>query len=123
MARRHSATIVALDVVNASKDVFASSMKSATVSNGFDVLLTDIGDGFVAEAATEKGEVLLAGAGGTEASADDIKKRQAVREDARINRTVQLESIRLRAVLHINLHSPIILTHLAVGEDVGCYLK
>ena len=78
-ARRDSATIVACDVTKPSKNVFASSMGTATVKKGFDVLLTDIGDSYLAEAATEKGENLLAkAAGAKEASKEDLKKRQQV---------------------------------------------
>ena len=60
LTRRNNATIIACDVATPSKNVFASSMGTATVHKGYDVLLTDIGDGYVAEAATEKGETLLA---------------------------------------------------------------
>ncbi|OHB59943.1 MAG: hypothetical protein A2167_00495 [Planctomycetes bacterium RBG_13_46_10] len=78
-ARRDNATIVACDVVNPSKNVFASSMGTATVKNGYDVLLTDIGDSYLAEAATEKGENLLAkAAGAEEANKEDLNKRQQV---------------------------------------------
>jgi hypothetical protein len=58
MKRRHNATIVVCDVVAPSKNVFASSMGTATVKNGFDVLLTDIGDAFVMEA--DQGDNLIA---------------------------------------------------------------
>ncbi len=77
--RRNNATIIACDVVTPSKNVFASSMGAATVHKGYDVLLTDIGDGYVADAATEKGESLLARAArAVNASDSDIKKRQQV---------------------------------------------
>lgn len=78
MTRRNNATIIACDVANASENVFASCMGTATVKSGFDVLLTDTGDGYVAEAATEKGEALLSSA--ADASDDDLKKRAAVQE-------------------------------------------
>jgi ferredoxin len=78
-ARRDSATIVACDVIKPSKNVFASSMGTATVDKGYDLLLTDIGDSYLAEAATEKGENLLAGAAGAKAaSKEDLKKRREV---------------------------------------------
>jgi sulfhydrogenase subunit beta (sulfur reductase) len=78
-ARRNSSTIIACDVVTPSKNVFASSMGTATVTEGYDVLLTDIGDAYVAEAATAKGQALLAKAeGAVDAGAGDIEKRQQV---------------------------------------------
>ncbi|MDD5459434.1 MAG: 4Fe-4S dicluster domain-containing protein [Phycisphaerae bacterium] len=79
LTRRKNATIVAIDVVTPSKDGFASTMGTATVKDGFDCLLTDIGDGFVAQAATEKGEALLKkAAGAKDATAQDLQKRQQV---------------------------------------------
>jgi len=76
MKRRNNATIIACDVVTPSANVFASSMKTAVVKRGYDVLLTDIGDAYVAEAATDKGEALLASAGDADAAA--LESRQAV---------------------------------------------
>ena len=79
MQRRRSITIIACDVQTPSKHTFASSMGTAVVQAGFDILLTDIGNGILAEAATEKGTALLAQAGdATDANADDLSKRQAV---------------------------------------------
>jgi sulfhydrogenase subunit beta (sulfur reductase) len=79
MARRKAATIIACDVITPSKSVFASSMGTATVKDGYDILLTDIGGAYLADAATEKGQKLLANlAGAVDANADDLKKREAV---------------------------------------------
>jgi sulfhydrogenase subunit beta (sulfur reductase) len=78
-ARRNNAAIIACDVVTPSKNVFASSMNTAVVKEGFDVLLTDIGDSYVAEAVTEKGEELLALSKNSKAAGkDDLKKRQEI---------------------------------------------
>jgi ferredoxin len=78
-ARRDNATIVACDVATPSKNVFASSMGTATIQEGYDVLLTDIGDAYLAEAATDKGEQLMAKAiGAREADDADLQKRQGV---------------------------------------------
>ncbi len=78
MTRRANATIIACDVVTPSKDVFASSMGTAVVRQGFDILLTDIGDVYVAEAATDKGEKLLTLAKGAKADAASLKSREDV---------------------------------------------
>ena len=72
-ARRNNATIIACDVVKPSKNVFASSMNTAVVKEGFDVLLTDIGDSYIAEAATQKGEELLTGAKNAKEVTKDAK--------------------------------------------------
>jgi ferredoxin len=79
MKRRHNATIIACDVVTPSRDVFAASMGTATVKAGFDVLLTDIGDSYLMESGSEKGDKLLAKAkGAVDATAKDLEKRQKV---------------------------------------------
>lgn len=78
MARRNNATIVACDVVTPSENVFASSMETAVVKEGYDVLLTDIGDSYVVEAATEKGEALIAGAKSADADDAALKAREDV---------------------------------------------
>ena len=79
MKRRNNATIVACDVATPSENVFATSMRTAVVKEGFDVLLTDIGDSYIAELATEKGETLFAGAAGVvDADAAALQKREDV---------------------------------------------
>ena len=80
-SRRDSATIIACDVVTPSRNVFAASMGAATIREGCDVLLTDIGDFYVAEAFTDKGEKLLAKAtGSTKAEEGDLDMRRHVWE-------------------------------------------
>ena len=78
MTRRDNATIVACDVQNASPDVFAGCMGSATVKEGFDVLLTRIGDAWLADARTDKGEALLNGVNAPAAADSDIAAREKV---------------------------------------------
>lgn len=74
--RRQKATIIACDVVTPSKNVFAAEMGNAVVREGFDILLTDIGGAYIAEAATDKGEALL---GSAPAAGDaDIAAREQV---------------------------------------------
>ena len=58
-ARRDSATIVACDPQRASANVFAGCMGTATAKDGFDVLLTYVGDGYIVDARTAKGEALV----------------------------------------------------------------
>ena len=84
MNRRKNITIVACDVVTASKNVFATSMNTATVDSGYDILLTDVGNAYVVDAATEKGEALVKMmSGAVAASDDDLKKRTAAQEKIR----------------------------------------
>jgi sulfhydrogenase subunit beta (sulfur reductase) len=82
MKRRHSATIIACDVITPSKDVFAASMGTAVVKTGYDALITDIGDAYLLEIATPKGEKLIAGAkDAIDATDKDLEKREKIQEE------------------------------------------
>ena len=59
LERRNNAAIVAVDVQKVSPDVFAGFMGTAYVEDGYDVLLTKIGDDYIVDAGTEKGESLI----------------------------------------------------------------
>jgi len=89
MRRRQNATIVACDVVTPSRDVFAASMGTATVKTGFDALLTDIGDSYLMESGSEKGDKLLAKAkDAVDATARDLEQRKKiwVENEKRLNK-------------------------------------
>jgi len=81
MNRRNNITIIACDVITPSENVFASSMNTVTCDSGYDILLTDIGDAFVVDAATDKGEAMLKSIDGAkDATAADLDNRKAVQE-------------------------------------------
>ena len=82
LTRRRAATVVALEPVKASKHSFWSSMEAAVVKDGFDLLMTDLGDRYLIEAGTEKGAALLAkhAPKAAEASKDDLAAREKARE-------------------------------------------
>lgn len=93
MSRRHNATIIACDVQNASRHVFAGSMKTATTQTGFDILLTAIGEGYLVDARTPKGEALLKGFDGTEGTVEDIERRELIwKENNRLLRRHKLKA-------------------------------
>lgn len=82
MNRRNNLTIIACDVVTPSENVFAGSMKTATVDTGFDILLTDIGDTYVVDAPTDKGLALVEMMpGAVDAGVDALAKRKAVQDN------------------------------------------
>lgn len=83
LKRRKNVTIVACDVQNASENVFAACMGSATVREGYDLLLTLVGQTYVVESRTPAGDALLALAGELE-DADPVSlgRREQVWEDA-----------------------------------------
>lgn len=59
LKRRSATTIIALTPKKASKWAFWSSMDSAQVTTGYDLLLTDLGGRFAVETGTSRGEELL----------------------------------------------------------------
>ena len=82
MNRRHNATIVACDVQKVSSNIFAGYLGTATVKEGFDVLLTLLDDYYLAEAISTKGEALLALLiNSIEAEPADITKREQLWKD------------------------------------------
>jgi sulfhydrogenase subunit beta (sulfur reductase) len=58
MRRREQATVVVSDVQNASPNVFAGCMGTATIDDGFDVLVTKLEDDYLVDIRTEKGQAL-----------------------------------------------------------------
>ncbi|OPZ80718.1 MAG: Anaerobic sulfite reductase subunit A [bacterium ADurb.Bin429] len=84
LSRRERATIVACDIQNASPSMFAACMGTATVEDGFDILLTKIGDGYVVDVRTAKGEALLVALGDApDADAGTLARREQFWDDAR----------------------------------------
>jgi ferredoxin len=80
LSRRQAATIVACDVESVSKNVFAGCMGTAWTDEGFDILLTRIGDDYLVDLRTDKGRVLMDNAlgGAPDASKRDLAARQRV---------------------------------------------
>jgi len=84
MTRRKQATVVACDVQAASANVFAGCMGTATVDKGFDILLTRVGDHYVVDSRTHKGEVILGNlVKAPKADAVSLARREQVWEDNR----------------------------------------
>ncbi|MFC2013838.1 4Fe-4S dicluster domain-containing protein [Chloroflexota bacterium] len=81
MARRNNSTIVVVDVQKVSPGVFAGYMGTAYVEDGYDVLVTKIGDDYIVDAKTDKGEALMKGiADSPEAGASWLEQRKLVWE-------------------------------------------
>jgi heterodisulfide reductase subunit C len=82
MKRRHNATIIACDVVTPSKDAFAASMGTAVIRTGYDALISDIGEAYLIEIATPKGDKLFAYAKDTADATDkDLEIREKIWEE------------------------------------------
>ncbi|HOK65250.1 MAG TPA: 4Fe-4S dicluster domain-containing protein [Anaerohalosphaeraceae bacterium] len=112
MDRRCQITIIALDVVTPSANVFASSMGTATVRSGYDILLTVLKDGSIlADVATAKGQELIRLAGSVvPASEADLKARKDVWEhnNAALNKHILLcKPSLLPKILEQNYNHPV----------------
>jgi NAD-dependent dihydropyrimidine dehydrogenase PreA subunit len=111
MGRRENATIVVSDVQNASENVFAGCMNTATVEDGFDVLVTKIGDDYLVDARTDKGEALLGKAAqGDEAQDADVAARADVWEankKALRKHELKMDVSELPALLEKNYKHPV----------------
>lgn len=113
LARRRAATIIALTPKRASKWSFWSSMDAAEVTEGFDLLLTDIGGRFTVEIGTERGRALLAKhAPEAKAAADaDIEAREKIRKNPASlclpDRTVKAKPEEITPLMRKNLEHPV----------------
>ena len=57
--RRENTIIIGSNILNISDRGFAASMNTHTVSSGYDLMITDIGEAVIIEIGTEKGKTLL----------------------------------------------------------------
>ncbi len=79
--KREAAIIIGVDIKRASPFAFCKSMKSATIQEGFDLFLTDIGESFVVAVGTAKGQKILERhATSSEATKKEIAARAEVQE-------------------------------------------
>lgn len=79
--RRKKITIVGIDPAKASKWSFWYDMNSFTVDKGFDLWLTDIGDRYLIDIGSKKGEKLISKAKTTDATKTDLD----LQKEARLN--------------------------------------
>jgi ferredoxin len=82
LRRRENATIVACDILSMSESTFAGAMGTAVVREGYDVLLTRVGERYVVESRTDKGDRLMAAmAAAPDADAIALARREQLWED------------------------------------------
>ncbi len=83
IARRQNTIIIGVDCLNPSPKSFAPSMGTHLAETGFDLLLTDIGDGYMVTVGSEKGaDLLFKYCRAREPTGDEIAKQKAVRDEA-----------------------------------------
>ncbi len=109
--RRKNTTIVACDVQNPSENTFAACVGTAVVHDGFDLLLTLVGDTYVVESRSEAGDALLAQAPGLkDADPVSLGRRQQVWDDAQKllrRQTLRCRTDDLPALLDASREHPI----------------
>lgn len=74
LKRREAALIIGVDPVKVAPRSFWADMGAATVSEGFDLMLTDVGEAFIVEIGTNRGKRLLE---------EYAKPRPATRDETR----------------------------------------
>jgi len=81
LKRRQETLIIGADIKRSSPSAFCKSMNSATIQEGFDLFLTDIGESYVVAVGTTKGQALLEKhAASRVATKEEIGKRAEVQE-------------------------------------------
>jgi len=80
--KREEAILIGVNIQNTSPYAFAGSMGTATADNGFDLMLTDIGDKYTIEIGSEKGTALIKKyAKVSDADGDTVKKVQRIKKE------------------------------------------
>ena len=104
--RREQAFIVAVNCTQAASTCFCTSMGTGPRSTaGFDLALTELSDGFVVEAGSERGSELLARPP-TENAQPYLAQAEAARQQAVDQITKQLDTSGIRDLLLSNLDHP-----------------
>ncbi len=79
LARREASVLVGLDVEKVSANHFAGSMGTSIAKTGWDVLLTRLGDHYLVQSATPKGEKLMASlSGGEKGTNEHLAEREKI---------------------------------------------
>jgi sulfhydrogenase subunit beta (sulfur reductase) len=80
LKRREAALIIGVDPIRVAPRAFWADMGAATISNGFDLMFTDIGESFIVETGSSKGEALLTQYGKCRpATKEEAQERVSVR--------------------------------------------
>ena len=97
IARRQNTIIIGVDCLNPSPKSFCPSMGTYQTETGFDLMLTNIGTGYVATVGSEKGAGLTAKyTQAREPTGDEIAKQKAARDAALTRYKLSLDVARER---------------------------
>jgi len=94
--RRENSAIIAITCIEPGENCFCGSLGTGpTVEKGYDILLTDIGDGYLVETGSEKGESMIDGL-----ILDEASNEQTAEKNRRVNTAsdLLLKSIRMEGL-------------------------
>jgi ferredoxin len=91
--KRNDAVIIGMDCLKPNPKAFAGSLGTAVVDDGFDLMLTDLGDTYYVTVGTTRGNNLLNkhAKNVKDASTGDLEKRDKIRKDAQQEYRVSLK--------------------------------
>jgi formate hydrogenlyase subunit 6/NADH:ubiquinone oxidoreductase subunit I len=105
--RREQAFIVAVNCTQAAPTCFCTSMHTGPrCSKGFDLALTELRDGFIAEVGSENGQNLVARLGTSDPTPEQLSSATAARQRAVDEITRRLDTTDIRDLLLNNLEHP-----------------
>jgi len=109
ITRRQNTLIIGVNCLHPASESFAPSMGTNTADSGYDLLLTDIGIGFMAAVGTKTGEELLNKyANPREVTGEEIARQKEVRDEAvtKYQRSLNVPKERLLKLLQDNYENP-----------------
>lgn len=109
ITRRQNTLIIGVDCLHPASEAFAPSMGTNTADSGFDLLLTDIGVGYIVTVGTKKGtEILAKYANPREVTGEEIARQKEVRDEAvtRYQHSLNVPKERLLKLLQDNYENP-----------------
>jgi sulfite reductase subunit B len=109
ITRRQNTLIIGIDCLHPASEAFAPSMGTNIADSGFDLLLTDIGIGYVVTVGTKKGaEVLTKYANPREVTGEEIARQKQIRDESvtRYQHSLNVPKERLLKLLQDNYENP-----------------
>jgi len=109
ITRRQNTLIIGVNCLHPASESFAPSMGTNNADSGYDLLLTDIGIGFMAAVGTKTGaELLNKYANPREVTGEEIARQKEVRDEAvtRYQRSLNVPKERLLKLLQDNYENP-----------------
>ena len=105
--RRAAALIIAVNCTQAASTCFCTSMNTGPrCESGFDLALTEIGEGFLIETGSDAGGELLQRLPTTPATDDQLQQAEAARQNAVDQITKSMDTTGIRDLLMGNLNHP-----------------